>query len=884
MVISPRCGTRAFGIVLFLVVFTALALGGPGKTGDLPFDPNRVVEKVQADRGMARGQRSIGNLEPDGGEFLIDTSWVLRPRYLASSPAVSFDGTNYLVVWVDYRSGTNDIFGARVNQAGVVLDAEGVSISDASGDQRFPAVSFDGANFLVVWEDKRSGTNDIYGARVSQAGVVLDPAGIHISTATGSQECPAVSFGGTNCLVVWQDYRNGSDYDIYGARVAPAGTVLDPTGIPVSTTAYGVEHAAVSFDGTDWLVVWMDGRGSRDIYGARVSQAGTVLDPAGVPISTVPYWKATPAVSFDGTNFFVVWQDSRRSMYKDIYGARVNQAGTVIDPSGIPITTGTARPQSPAISYDGANYFVVWLDERGAYDIYGTRVSPSGTVLDTGGIHVSDAYGDESYPAVCSDGTNSFVFWNQKVGRTGYSGIYGARANRAGVILDPAGVPVSTTANRQTHPAVSFDGANFLAVWEDQRSGTSDIYGARVSQAGSILDQKGFQISTSTSTYSECYPVASSDGTNTLVVWQHGYDIYGARVSQAGSVLDPTGILVSTTAATQQNPAVSFDGSDYLVVWEDNRNGSHDIYGARVSKAGAVLDPAGIPISTSTGSQECPAMSFGGTSYLVVWQDCRNGSNYDIYGARVAPAGTVLDPTGIPVSTTAYGVDHPAVSFDGANWLIVWMDGRGSCDIYGARVNQAGMFLDPDGFAISAAPGSEQRPVVSFDASNFLVAWEDDRGDTSDIYGARVTPAAVVFQKGAIVKQEREQFCPALAHGSGSNMLLAYQGWAGTVGSKTYDADRTWGKLNPAPGVEESRRPMACGSLPTATIVHGILLLPQSLSSSPYYDACLLDAAGRRILALHAGTNDVSWLASGVYFMQVAPGDRRPAFRIAVTR
>ena len=37
---------------------------------------------------------------------------------------------------------------------------------------------------------------------------------------------PAVAFDGANFLVVWTDYRSGSD--IYGFQVCPAGSVLEP--------------------------------------------------------------------------------------------------------------------------------------------------------------------------------------------------------------------------------------------------------------------------------------------------------------------------------------------------------------------------------------------------------------------------------------------------------------------------------------------------------------------------------------------------------------------------------------------------------------------------------------------------------------------------------
>jgi hypothetical protein len=55
------------------------------------------------------------------------------------------------------------------------------------------------------------------------------------------------------------------------------------------------------------------------------------------------------------------------------------------------------------------------------------------------------------------------------------------------------------------------------------------------------------------------------------------------------------------------------------------------------------------------------------------------------------------------------------------------------------------------------------------------------------------------------------------------------------------------------------------------TVVRGVLLLPQSVSSSPSA-SCLLDIAGQNVLDLHAGPNDVSGLAPGVYFVRAISG------------
>ena len=167
----------------------------------------------------------------------------------------------------------------------------------------------------MVWEEQRGGNySSICGARVTPQGTVLDPSGILISDAAFDRENPAICFDGTNYLVVWQDYRKGWAYYIYGARVSPAGQVLDPLGFAISEGPNDARNPALSFDGTNYLVAWEDYNrdvNEPDIYGTRVTPGGQVLDSAGLAINTAPHGKYTPAIGFDNSNFLVVWCDIR---------------------------------------------------------------------------------------------------------------------------------------------------------------------------------------------------------------------------------------------------------------------------------------------------------------------------------------------------------------------------------------------------------------------------------------------------------------------------------------------------------------------------------------------------------------------------------------------
>jgi len=117
------------------------------------------------------------------------------------------------------------------------------------------------------------------------------------------------------------------------------------------------------------------------------------------------------------------------------------------------------------------------------------------------------------------------------------------------------------------------------------------------------------------------------------------------------------------------DPVVVSNGNGYFVVWADQRNQGltdHDIYGARVSATGEVLDPGGIPICTHPARQGFPRVAFDGENYLVVWDDDRESTStfllHQIYGARVTTDGQVLESNGFKITTNKISRLGPAVS------------------------------------------------------------------------------------------------------------------------------------------------------------------------------------------------------------------------------
>src|SRR6185436_14615056 len=129
------------------------------------------------------------------------------------------------------RYAYRQVFAARVSHGGVVLDPNGIEVTPygVATTSHDNDVTFDGTNYVVAYNDQPSETNfeqDIHAQRISPAGALVG-APVVVDDAIGSQQRPAVApaaNGGTQ--VVWLDFAgSGGDSNINGAQIAADGIV-----------------------------------------------------------------------------------------------------------------------------------------------------------------------------------------------------------------------------------------------------------------------------------------------------------------------------------------------------------------------------------------------------------------------------------------------------------------------------------------------------------------------------------------------------------------------------------------------------------------------------------------------------------------------------------
>jgi hypothetical protein len=248
------------------------------------------------------------------------------------------------------------------------------------------------------------------------------------------------------------------------------------------------------------------------------------------------------------------------------------------------------------------------------------------------------------------------------------------------------------------------------------------------------------------------------NGSSHLVVWEDDrgatWDVYAARVSAAG-VVQESYIAVSTAPGDQRAPAVTAGGSTTLIAWEDFRLGSDcDVRAARIAANGSIVDADGFVVTNLPNSQFAPDAAWDGTNFLVAWSDWVSAVTWDIRATRVAPAAAVLD-TPLVVSNAANDQTEPSVAWDGTSFVVAWADRRsGSGDVYAGRVTAAGTVQDGSGFVLSNAANEQVLPAVAAAGGTVLATWGDSRGSSEDVYGARIDSGSVLDASGRVVSSK----------------------------------------------------------------------------------------------------------------------------------
>lgn len=532
-----------------------------------------------------------------------------------SAASLVSNGSEFYLVWLQQQPNfTMAVTGSRVNTAGQKVDGSGVDISGANEPQPNTTtdVAWDGSQWKVTWGHN----NAVRVARVNAAGQVLDPGGVAVAgPATG--RTTATASGGVQ--LVWTSYIN-SDNDITTATIS-AGNVAGPNQA-ASTGAPMQLRPDAATGGSGYMVVYQSSTsGQARILAQPLDAAGNPLTMQPVELAVGPGLNgpASPAVAWNGSLFLVTWGSTngvvaqrlqadgtkvdaapfvvlaqgfgppdtaavgdtflvigRKYMgnpqYISTIGARVRGSdGAVLDATPLVLGGGyVGRP--PAVVELGGRWLAAWHsnwshDESNA-DTGGVFVNTNGTLTSSFWLHgpFSTAGGNGIFElGLASNGTTALLVQSQELTSGVETDLLARRIDVNGTVSPM--VNLTPWSGNQYRPRVTWDGNQFVVVFQDQRSrfapltldqldARGDLYGMRINANGTVIDPKGFLFSNSP--LAETAPnVAGAGGVSLLMGAlmrnEAPYVNYRAGYSQLGSGGNQWPVAVAAAAPAAGN-------------------------------------------------------------------------------------------------------------------------------------------------------------------------------------------------------------------------------------------------------------------------------------------------------------------------------------------
>jgi len=235
---------------------------------------------------------------------------------------VSDGAQGAIVTWQDGRGGPYDVYAQSVNATGTVQwMANGIAVCNATGDQYFPGITTDGAGgAIITWSDFRSTTIlEAFTQRLNSLGVAQWTAnGVSLSNSTGDKSSPTiVSDGVGGAIVSWYESRSSNPSDIYAQRLNASGQI--PTGVSGATPSASL-RVSDAYPNPFSSNTWMD----LDLASPAAVKID-IFDVTGRRVRTIAIYNVhVQRVEFDGRD------GTNRLLPSGIYFYRVQAAGETI--------------------------------------------------------------------------------------------------------------------------------------------------------------------------------------------------------------------------------------------------------------------------------------------------------------------------------------------------------------------------------------------------------------------------------------------------------------------------------------------------------------------------------------------------------------------------
>jgi hypothetical protein len=523
--------------------------------------------------------------------------------------------------------------GQRIGSDGTILDPTPLVLIDWSYGPS--TILADDTGYLVAGYDW-NGSDITKVRRFNAAGQPLGPE----FTAPGLK----IGTNGSSYYVIWAAPFTG---ELLGSPMSATGVLANPAGTTLISQYIGEQ--TIAHDGTNWWVEWSTPGNHRTM---RINSAGVVLDPGGVALpiddsGPITGLYSTQLHSKPGGGVMFAWQDSRGALGVDANAFALPIAGDNTPGVERCLSTSTANQRNPAITAGpNGTFATAYISEHANDDAVLVQM------LNAAGSPVGDPIEVFRGPTlgqvgIAFNGSVYMVAFDSGPSGLTPTQVLARRMNTDGSFVDAAPVTVMVGFNA----AVGALGDDFLVAGARYGSLPQFIgtYGMRIDgPTGAFLDGTGGLLLAGN--YTNSLPRVRSNGQEWLVMghsqWTHNSSQGDAFLARVPSVGLPAAAYNPTDVGGGSGDAdIAFSGDTHLLVYRRNSlsNANNYVEGRLMNPDGSFF---GTPftIAEAEGRQLRPTAVWDGTHFLVSWDDQRNQNSFfddrtDVYAVRITEAG-----------------------------------------------------------------------------------------------------------------------------------------------------------------------------------------------------------------------------------------------------
>ena len=290
------------------------------------FNYNIYYQKLNENGEITLENEGVELVDSNGDDYIM-----------AVEPSPNEDG-KFMIFWMEDAWPAATLKFSKMDVEGNIeigWNPNGNNLSDASFDSRHLQVKPYGGDegLLLVWIQDGN-FSDIYAQAIDWEGNTLwQDGGIPIVSADNDQVNVSFGFNESNnkVLFAWEDYRNGSDFEIFSDVLdITEGTLLGETLQFSNDTTDQYNPVVQLIQSNEFLILWEDERGyynsdpllinGVDLYGTGyIIGQGMTTQMNGIPICIAYHKQQNVNITkYNGDEYFLDWIDFRSSGKEDL--------------------------------------------------------------------------------------------------------------------------------------------------------------------------------------------------------------------------------------------------------------------------------------------------------------------------------------------------------------------------------------------------------------------------------------------------------------------------------------------------------------------------------------------------------------------------------------